>query len=142
MMNPGRAAQLYSGLGKQGKVEDANPHRLVTMLFDGALERLAAARGAMERNEIAQKGQLISRAITIVDGLRAHVDMAQGGAVAQNLRDLYDYMERRLFEANVTNRPELLEEVAELIRTLRSGWTGMEAAALTQPSPTALPASS
>ncbi|MEJ2669958.1 MAG: flagellar export chaperone FliS [Gammaproteobacteria bacterium] len=126
MINSNRAARVYSGMGQQGLVEDANSHRLITMLFDGALDRLAAARGAMERREIISKGQLISKVITIVDGLRAHLDMDKGGVVAQNLRDLYDYMERKLFEANANNAPEMLEEVSSLIRTLRSGWVEIE----------------
>lgn len=126
MRNPNLAAQLYANMGKQGKAEDASPHKLITMLFDGALERINAAQGAMTRNDIAAKGALISRAITIVDGLRASLDLEKGGEIARNLRDLYDYMETRLFEANLKNVPEMLDEVADLLRTLREGWVGIE----------------
>jgi flagellar protein FliS len=120
-----QAAKAYSNMGKQGAAEDASPHRLITLLFDGALERIHAARGAMERNDIATKGALISRAITIVDGLRASLNLEAGGDVASNLKDLYDYMETRLFEANLSNAPAMLDEVAGLLGTIREGWVGI-----------------
>jgi flagellar protein FliS len=126
MRNSSQAAQMYSQMGRQGKAEDASPHRLITMLFDGALERINAARGAMGRNNISAKGALISRAITIIDGLRASLDMEKGGQISVNLRDLYDYMEAKLFEANLQNSPEMLDEVAALLRTVREGWVGIE----------------
>lgn len=125
MRNSNLAAQAYSNMGKQGAAEDATPHTLITLLFDGALERILAAKGAMGGKDIAAKGALISRAITIVDGLRASLDLEKGGEVAQNLKDLYDYMETRLFEANLNNSPEILDEVAGLIRTVKEGWIGI-----------------
>ena len=125
MMNPNRAAQVYSGMGLQGRAEEATPHQLITMLFDGALDRLAAAKGAMQRNEIANKGTLISKAITIIDGLRAHLNVEQGGEIAINLKDLYDYMENRLLEANLYNNESHLDEVTVLIKDIREGWIGI-----------------
>jgi len=133
MRNSQQAAQMYSNMGKQGAAEDASPHRLITMLFDGALERINAARGAMERNDIATKGALISRAITIVDGLRASLNMDAGAEVAQNLKDLYDYMETRLFDANLNNSPAALDEVADLLRTVKEGWVGIAQEVLALP---------
>lgn len=126
MRNSNLAAQAYSNMGKQGNAEQASPHGLITMLFDGALERILAAQGAMSGNDIAAKGALISRAITIVDGLRASLDLEKGGSVAENLKSLYDYMETRLFEANLNNAPEILDEVADLLRTVKEGWVGIE----------------
>ena len=88
----------------------------------GALEKIAIAKGYMERKEIAQKGGHISWAISIIDGLRASLNLEAGGEIAQNLDDLYDYMTRRLARANVENNTDLLDEVASLLRTIKGAW--------------------
>ena len=120
------AAQQYKELNTQSAAAYADPHQLITMLFEGAVERIAAAKGAMANKDIATKGSLISKAILIVDALRAYLDMEKGGEIAVNLRNLYDYMERRLFEANMENDEAMLDEVSGLIQTLKSGWVQIE----------------
>lgn len=117
-----KALKQYQNVGVESSVSGASPHQLVAMLFNGALERIAAAKGHMERNEVEQKGDRISKVIAIVDSLRASLDHEVGGEVTQNLHSLYDYMERRLVEANLKNSPEMLDEVAKLIREVKSGW--------------------
>lgn len=102
--------------------EYADPHTLVTMLYDGAIERLAQARGAMERGMIQQKGERIGKAIAIVDNLRATLDADAGGELAGNLSSLYDYMLRRLLHGNLKNDGEALDEVQRLLRELRAAW--------------------
>ena len=116
------AVQQYNQVGVASSVESASPHRLIQMLMAGALEKIAIAKGYMERQEIAQKGRHISWAITIIDGLRASLNLEQGGEIAQNLDDLYDYMTRRLARANVENNTDLLDEVASLLRTIKGAW--------------------
>ena len=80
-----QALNQYHNAGPLAEVSEADPHRLVQMLFEGALDRLAVARGAMLQGNTAVKGERISRAIGIIDGLRAHLDMEQGGELAANL---------------------------------------------------------
>jgi flagellar protein FliS len=116
------AVQQYNRVGVTTSVEAASPHRLIQMLMAGALEKIAIAKGHMERNEIAQKGSHISWAISIIDGLRASLNLEAGGEIAQNLDDLYDYMTRRLARANVENNIDLLDEVASLLRTIKGAW--------------------
>lgn len=116
------ALQQYHQVGVQAKVAEATPHELVQMLLDGAIARIAAAKGAMQAGETARKGDLIGRAIGMVDGLRTGLDMTQGGELAANLEALYDYMSRRLLEANLRNDPGALDEVAGLLRELQAGW--------------------
>jgi len=103
-------------------VEDGSPHRLVQMLFEGALGKIAVAKGHMERGEVPEKGRHISWAISIIDGLRSSLDMEKGGDIARNLNDLYDYMTRRLMEANMANNPALLDEVSSLLREIKDAW--------------------
>jgi len=116
------AAQEYTRVGVASSVESADPHRLIQMLMAGALEKIAIAKGHMERGEVSRKGGHISWAISILDGLRASLDTEQGGEIAQNLDDLYDYMGRRLARANVENNPVFLDEVSSLIRSVKYAW--------------------
>ena len=95
-----RAIHQYSRVRTHGGVESANPHQLTAMLLDGALGRIASARGHMERGEIAAKGESISRSMDIIEGLRGSLDLARGGELAGRLESLYQYMNRRLLEAN------------------------------------------
>ncbi len=117
-----RFAKQYNSMAVKSVVEDGSPHRLVQMLFDGALGKIAVAKGHMDRGEIAEKGRHISWAISIVEGLRSSLDMDKGGDIASNLNDLYDYMKRRLLEANMTNDPAILDEVSSLLREIKDAW--------------------
>ncbi|MGX5220047.1 MULTISPECIES: flagellar export chaperone FliS [Pseudomonas] len=116
------AMKQYQAVNTQVQAVDASPHRLIQMLMEGGLTRIAQARGAMERGQLALKGELIGKAIGIVGGLRDGLDLQQGGELAANLDSLYEYMSARLFEANVKNQAEPLEEVASLLRNIKSGW--------------------
>lgn len=82
----------------------------------------------MERKEIAKKGSHISWAISIIDGLRASLDKTNGGDIADNLDDLYDYMTRRLIRANLENNPDLLDEVISLLRSIKGAWENVPSA--------------
>ncbi len=120
-----RAMNQYKQVGTRVGADSADPHQLIVMLFDGALEKIAVAKGAMERKEIELKGQKIARAIAIIDGLRASLDIERGGDIAANLDDLYDYMQRRLFDANAANNVSYLDEVAGLIQEIREAWVAI-----------------
>ena len=115
----------YQQVRNDASAEAASPHRLIQMLFEGALERIAAAKGALNRGEIARKGELIGKAISIVGGLREGLKRdADGdvGEIANNLDALYDYMQRRLFTANRENDAAMLDEVAALVREIKEAW--------------------
>jgi len=116
------AVNQYRKVGVQGGVAGATPHRLIQMLLEGALEKIAFAKGFMERGDIPEKGRHIGWAISIVDGLRASLDMEAGGEISANLSALYDYMNRRLVEANLKNDPALLDEVAGLLGEIKGAW--------------------
>lgn len=107
------------------QAEYADPHTLVTMLLDGAIERIVQARGALEHGMTARKGERIGKAIAIVDSLRASLDMEQGGEVAERLASLYDYMIRRLLHANLHNDAPALDEVSRLLKDVKAGWDGI-----------------
>ncbi|MBI5040583.1 MAG: flagellar export chaperone FliS [Gammaproteobacteria bacterium] len=120
--NTQRVVAAYAHVSVQCGVSSASPHRLVQMLMEGALDRIATAKGCLERKQIAVKGQQISMAISIVNGLRASLDLDAGQEIAHNLDDLYAYMERRLFEANLRNDSSILDEVTGLIKQIKDAW--------------------
>ncbi|MFQ5488322.1 MAG: flagellar export chaperone FliS [Gammaproteobacteria bacterium] len=116
------ALQEYQQVSRKAGVEDASPHRLIQMLMEGALEKIAAAKGFMARGSIQEKGAHISWAVSIIDGLRVSLDKSVGGEIAENLEELYIYMMRRLTEANLKNEPAYLDEVASLLGQIKSAW--------------------
>lgn len=103
--------------------------QLILCMMDGAINRIVTATGHMQRNEVAAKGEAIGRAISLIDGLRTSLDPARGGEIAANLERLYEYMMRRLVEANFRNDAACLAEVAGLLDEIRSGWAGIASAA-------------
>ncbi len=110
-----KAMKQYQQVSIEAQVSDANPHRLIQLLMQGGLERLAQARGAMEQEQIPEKGILIGKAIGIIGGLREALDSERGGELAGNLDRLYEYMIARLVEANTSNDTSLLDEVSALL---------------------------
>ncbi len=116
------ALQQYKKVGTQTGVESASPHRLIQMLMEGALEKINLAKGYMQHGDVALKGSHISWAISIIDGLRMSLDIEAGGEIAENLDALYDYMVRRLVEANLDNDVEILNEVSGLILEIKTAW--------------------
>ena len=121
-MQTSAAMNQYKGVSVRASVENADPHTLIQMLFDGAMERLNKAKMHMMQGNVALKGENISRTISILDGLRTSLDMKAGGDIADNLESLYDYMQRQLLVANVENKVEKIDEVLSLIGEIRAGW--------------------
>lgn len=119
------ALKQYQQVNTHAQVSEASPHRLIQMLLAGALDRIAQAQGAMARDQVELKGMLIGKAIDIVGGLREGLNLEAGGDLAANYDRLYDYMSRRLIEANRTNDARILDEVAGLLRDIKTGWDGI-----------------
>ena len=119
----------YQSVAAHGGVAAADPHRLVVMLMDGALDRIARARGCIENGALQEKNELLASAVAIVDELRVSLDLKAGGPIAANLDDLYDYMCRQLVKANLNNRVETLDEVSHLLGEIRSAWIALPAEA-------------
>jgi flagellar protein FliS len=120
-----RALNQYQQVNLQSAVSAASPHRLVQMLMSGALQRIAEARGALARGEVPLKGEKISKAISIVGGLREALNTEVKNRLVEDLDSLYDYMQRRLIEANSNNSDAMLEEVSQLLFTVKEGWDGI-----------------
>ncbi len=116
----------YAKVGIETGVTSASPHKLIVMLFDGALVSVATAILQMKAGNIPAKGAAISKAIMIIDsGLRASLDKKVGGEIAEGLDALYEYMAARLLQANLKNQVDILEEVHRLLSDLRGAWNAI-----------------
>lgn len=116
------ALRGYQKMHVEQEVADASPYQLIQLMLDRLLAQIAIARGHVERGDTAGKGSHIGKAIAIVDGLRVSLDAEKGGDIAGNLAALYDYMSRRLLHAQLHDDPAALNEVASLVREIKSAW--------------------
>lgn len=116
--------KAYAQVSVESAVMSASPHQLIEMLFDGANSALVRARLFLEQGDVVAKGEALSKAINIIDnGLKAGLDQEKGGEIATNLSELYDYMIRRLLQANLRNDAQAIEEVERLLSNIAEAWT-------------------
>ena len=127
------AISAYQKVGVDAAIEVADPHRLILLLFAGAKAAIGNARAAMKQQQIAAKGEAISKAVDIIsNGLKVSLDLEQGGEVAGQLDALYDYLVMRLLRANLDNDLSALEEVAGLLEEIHGAWREISPSALQQ----------
>lgn len=119
-------AHQYASIQVTSHVEEASPHQLIEMLMDGFLARINSAKWAIEQRDFEAKSIFISKAIGIVGGLNESIDKDKGGDLAENLSDLYIYMSNRLLLASAENNITVLDEVASLMREVKSGWDAIK----------------
>lgn len=118
-----RIAGMYTDIGVQGAASDSSGHALISMLFDGALGCLAQARGALAAGQMEIKSRAVAKAARIVgEGLRASLNLRDGGAIASDLDSLYSYIEVRLTQANLRNDEATLDECQRLLKPLAEAW--------------------
>lgn len=118
-------AKQYQRVNVTSEVLDADPHRLIQILMEAALTRMAQSKGAIERGDMAGKANLLGRVMEIIDSLQGSLNMNEGGEIASNLERLYDYMNRRLLQATSANDIGLIDEVMGLMLEVKRGWDGI-----------------
>ncbi|MFV8570565.1 flagellar export chaperone FliS [Marinobacter sp. SBS5] len=124
--------QAYQRVNTQTSITDADPHKLIQLLYNGAIERINMAKARMQAKDYEGKGKLIGKAIEIIGGLKSFLDFEKGGELATRLEALYDYMERTLLEASAKNDMAKLDEVISLLRSIKEGWDGIREEALAE----------
>lgn len=123
MMNQdARAMREYQQMNTRYAIESASPHRLIQLMMERALTKIAIARGHMERGAVSEKGKHIGDAIGIISGLRASLNHKADAKLSGNFDALYDYMSRRLLESNLRDDEKILDEVSGLLRELKEAW--------------------
>ncbi len=120
-----KGAKEYSQISLQTEVMEADPHKLIQLLLEGALTRLAMAKNFIEQKNHEAKNEKIGRTIDIICALQESLDHERGGQVSGNLERLYDYMTRRLFDANRLNDNDIINEVMSLLLEVKAGWEGI-----------------
>lgn len=120
--NRDAAVKQYQSVATQSRVADASPHRLIQLMMERALTKIDLAKTQMKEGRIAEKGNNISDAISIINGLQASLNHSADERLSENFDALYAYMMRRLLEANLHNKPAMLSEVANLLRELKEAW--------------------
>lgn len=131
------SVEAYKSVATHGAVLEADPHQLITMLMDGALERLHIARGCIQRGDKITKAATLHRVVAIIEELRLSLDHKAGGDIAANLERLYDYISRRVLTANLQNDVAAIDEAGRLLNEIRSAWVSIpqEARALRRAQP-------
>jgi flagellar protein FliS len=120
------AYQTASTVDLEEQVDSASPHELINMLLRGARSHIAKAQGHLQRQEMALKGEHISKALNIIEGLKLSLNHEKGGKIAQNLQDLYGYIQKILLKGNLNNNIEALKEANQLLATIHDGWNNIK----------------
>lgn len=121
-MNSELALSSYSETGNFDQVEQADGHELITLLLDTLCLRITQAKKCIETADINGKIERVTKALNILDGLRVSLNHEDGGEIAKNLDDLYDYMQRRLVEANAKNDVAAMIEINSLVDEIKQAW--------------------
>jgi flagellar secretion chaperone FliS len=116
------ASALYQDTSARGSVEGADRHQLTSMLFDGVIDRINQARGAIRRGDVPAKGTHFGRAHAIIGELRGSLDHEKGGALTKRLDALYEYVSRRLLHAQLNNDEHAIDEAVNLLTPVRDAW--------------------
>ncbi|HEX7817094.1 flagellar export chaperone FliS [Dyella sp.] len=127
-----KASSMYQQTGARGGVEDADPHQLTAMLLDGVLDRIAQARGHIHHRDVAAKGIAFSKAQAIIAELRSSLNHETGGDLSRRLASLYEYVTRRLLQAQLNNDLDALDEAARLLMPIRDSWHAIREGYLAQ----------
>ncbi|NUF49062.1 flagellar export chaperone FliS [Gilliamella sp. ESL0250] len=116
-------SKAYEQVNLETRVNQASPHQLIVLLFDGALNAIKLANLYIEKGNIVGKGNAISKAINIVDnGLKSCLDLEKGGEIAENLDRLYRYISQQLVLANLHNDKEKLQTCFDLLNNIAESW--------------------
>ncbi|WP_028110192.1 flagellar export chaperone FliS [Ferrimonas futtsuensis] len=119
--------KAYRQVNVESQKAEASPHKVVQLLLGGSIDKLLQAKMAMDSNQVAKKGELLGRTMEIITHLKASLDHQKGGEVAANLDALYDYMLRRIAEANAESDAATIDEVIDLLKTVKEGWDAIPA---------------
>lgn len=125
-MQRNNALHQYQQVNVQTGVNGASPHKLVSLLMSGALERMAKAKGYLERNDVENRNRYIGKTVDIIEALRDSLDHKHNPQMTANLERLYEYMTYRLFQANAHNDAKAIDEVSELLGGIYDAWKQLE----------------
>ncbi len=115
----------YQETNTEAQAATADPHKLVVMLIDGLLDEIDRVEGHIQGRRYEHKGRSVSKCLDILAGLDAALDIEQGGDVAVNLHNLYEYCANTIYQVSISNDLEQLSSVKNVMTNLREGWEHM-----------------
>lgn len=127
-----KGIKAYQGVGGRDQATTADPYQLIQMLMNGALQKLANGKGAIERKDFAAKSEHLTKALSIVNALQDGLDMSMNAEVANNMYDLYDFVKRKIMDASTQNSVESVDACLMVMRNLKEGWDAIPVAAREQ----------
>lgn len=127
-----KGINAYQSVGGRDQATTADPYQLIQMLMNGALQKLAVSKGAIERQDLEVKSENLTKSLSIVNALQEGLDMNVESEVVGNMYDLYDYVKRQIVEAMATNKVEAVENCLMVMRSLKEGWDAIPVEARTQ----------
>jgi flagellar protein FliS len=117
--------KAYKKVDIESSIMSSGPHQIIVMMFDGALQSLAVARGAMERKDFELKSESISKFVNILSALRNSLDFDAEPEISQRFDELYVYCIDVINEVSLSLNVERFEEVIQLLKPLRNAWFEM-----------------
>lgn len=120
--NPDTAVKQYQSIATQSRIDEATPHRLIQLMMERALAKIGLAKTQIQQGQVQDKGNSITDAIGIINGLQASLNHSADKRMSENFDALYAYMMRRLLQANLKNDTGILDEVSNLLRELKEAW--------------------
>jgi flagellar protein FliS len=121
---------MYRDAYLESEVLSASPIQLVEILYRAAIESTTKAIAAIESHDIAERSRQINRVQAVVSELSQSLDHSNGGSLSTDLAELYDYMQRRLAQANIEQQAAPLHDVQTLLTTLLEAWSGISSIGL------------
>lgn len=118
--------QTKAALVMQERAEELSSHQVISLLFDGALERVTQAKTCAEQGNNEDKEILVYKLVAIINGLRNSLNFDVGGEIALNLDSLYDYMVNKLGSSSGASEVSTLVEVRGLIEQVKGGWDAID----------------
>ncbi|MBQ9274593.1 MAG: flagellar export chaperone FliS [Succinivibrio sp.] len=118
----GRNLRAYKKTNLEAELSVADPHRIIQMMFEGLLQRLSQAKGAIERKDFAYKSDRISKAVGIINGLQMSLDRSKDPELGDRMSALYTYMKERLNVATTTLETAPIDEVIKLVMPIKQAW--------------------
>ncbi len=125
----GRNLRAYRNTSVSAEIAVADPYVLTKMLYQGVFERLAQAKGAIERGDLETKAKKLSSATAIIENLKNTLDFKRNAAIAQNFSDIYDYMLERIADAAVMINPKPIDEALQIFLPIKQAWDNIPLAA-------------
>lgn len=117
----------YHATNLDAQTARASPVELVLLLTDGLLDELARARAHIVARRYEQKAASIDKCVEIIHGLSSSLDVEHGGEVVANLARLYDFCAQHLHGAGIKLEPAMIDDVVQILTTIRQGWQGVQA---------------